>query len=163
MLYRLNYKASLEAGQVRVGASEFFLGLICNCLSYFITAWIPATCKLVLFRLWSQVDKPESLSTFIQNYFGRTEANERIRQKYDVLDLPGHELVQQPKQSMQKLCDYLDIICEEDYIEACAKLLYGEPSITRNHVVWTDEQKRWVQQEIDKYSFLRRYSFESYP
>ena len=110
-----------------------------------------------------QASNDEKLAEFIRGYFGRTEAIDRIRKTYDVLDLPGHELVQQPKQSMQKLCDYLEIICEEDYIEACAKLLYGEPSITRNHVVWTDEQKRWVQQEIDKYSFLRRYSFESYP
>ena len=110
-----------------------------------------------------QVSNANALEEFIPGYFGRTEAIDRIRKTYDVLDLPGHELIQQPKQSMQKLCDYLDIICEEDYIEACAKLLYGEPSITRNHVVWTDEQKRWVQQEIDKYSFLRRYSFESYP
>ena len=58
MLYQLSYEASLEAGQVRfidqsvehrtgiaevmgsnpVGASEFFLNFICNCLSYFITA-----------------------------------------------------------------------------------------------------------------------------
>ena len=110
-----------------------------------------------------KVSNANALEKCITGYFGRTEAIDRIRKAYDVLDLPGHELIQQPKQSMQKLCDYLDIICEEDYIEACAKLLYGEPSITRNLVVWTDEQKRWVQQEIDKYSFLRRYSFESYP
>ena len=33
-------------GSNTVGAIEFFLGFICNCLSYFITARITFTCTL---------------------------------------------------------------------------------------------------------------------
>ena len=34
-------------GSNPIGASEFFLGFICNCLSYYITAWITFTCRQV--------------------------------------------------------------------------------------------------------------------
>ena len=29
----------------------------------------------------------------------------------------------------------------EDDIEKCSKILYGAPSVTRNKIVWTDEQR----------------------
>ena len=109
------------------------------------------------------MSKPQISSGHIRSYFARTEVNERIRQMHSVLDLPGHELIAKPRESMRKLCDYVGITCEDAYIEACTKLLYEHPSITRNHVEWTEEQKRLVQQEIEKYPFLRRYTFHSNP
>ena len=56
MLYRLSYEASPVAGQVRVQFihviwrewRDFFLGFICNCLSYFRTAKISFTSILYL-------------------------------------------------------------------------------------------------------------------
>ena len=78
-----------------------------------------------------------------------------------MIDLPSRSFVLKPKESLMKLCDFLGITCDEDYLEACAKILHGTPSITRDKVVWTDKQKQWVHNEIQKYSFLKGYDFES--
>ena len=107
--------------------------------------------------------KKEDLDSFISGYFGRTEAIARIRDAYDVLDIPGDELVQQPQASMRKICRYVGITCEQDYIDACADLLHKKPSITRRLVEWDEEGKRKIQQEIDRFPFLKHYSFDSFP
>ena len=99
----------------------------------------------------------------VTGYFERTEAIARIRDAYDVLDIPGDELVQQPQASMRKICRYVGITCERDFIDACADLLYGEPSITRHLVEWDEEDKLRIQQEIDRFPFLQHYSFDSFP
>ena len=110
-----------------------------------------------------QIDNADRLNTIIRQYFERMEVNERLRQKYGdaVLHLPSKGFVLTPKKSLMKLCEFLGITCEEDYLEACAKIMYGTPSVTRNHLVWTKEQKRWVHEEIQKYSFLKEYNFDS--
>ena len=64
---------------------------------------------------------------------------------------------------MRKLCDFLEIPCEEEYLDACTKLLRNKPSFTRNLVVWTEEQKNRVYDLIEKTSFLMNYTFESIP
>ena len=103
------------------------------------------------------------MDSFIKGYFGRTEAIARVRKAYDVLDIPGDELVQAPQATMREICRYVGITCEQDYIDACADLLYGEPSITRHLVEWDEEDKRRIQREIDRFPFLQQYSFDSNP
>ena len=92
-------------------------------------------------------------------------SNQRVREQYGdaVLDIPGHETVLRPRKTLQRLCDHLGVTCSEDYFEKCSKILYGAPSVTRNKVVWTNEQKERVTKMMKKYSFLKGYSFAKYP
>ena len=92
--------------------------------------------------------KDEQISDFggldralLQPYKGY--ASQRVRERFGdaVIDIPGHETILRPKETVQKLCDHLGVTCTEDYIEKCSKILYGAPSVTRNKIVWTDEQK----------------------
>ncbi|CAH3112340.1 unnamed protein product [Pocillopora meandrina] len=71
------------------------------------------------------------------------KASQRVRERFGdaVIDIPGHETILRPKETLQKLCDHLGVTCTEDYIEKCSKILYGAPSVTRNKIVWTDEQR----------------------
>ena len=50
--------------------------------------------------------------------------------------------------------------CSEEYIEKCSKILYGAPSVTRNKIVWTEEQKQRVTEQMKKYPFLKDFSFD---
>ena len=92
-------------------------------------------------------------------------SNKRIRERYGdaVLDIPGHETVLRPRETLQRLCDHLGVTCYEEYIKKCIKILFGTPSVTRNKVVWTEERKERVTQMMRNYSFLKRYSFDKYP
>ena len=91
--------------------------------------------------------------------------NQRIRERYGdaVLDIPGHETVLRPRETLQKLCDHLGVTCLEDYLQRCSDILYGAPSVTRNTVVWTEGQKQRVTKMIEKHPFLKEYSFDKYP
>ena len=105
------------------------------------------------------------LDESIHLYFTMAASNQRVRERYGdaVLDIPGHETVLRPKETLQRLCDHLQVACFEDYLEKCSKILYGAPLVTRNTVVWTNEQKQRVTKMMKKYSFLKGYSFVKYP
>jgi len=92
-------------------------------------------------------------------------SNQRVRKRYGdaVLDIPGHETVLRPKEILQRLCDHLGVKCSEDYFEKCSKIMYGTPSVTRDKVVWTDEQIKKVTEKMKSYPFLKDYSFDKYP
>ena len=83
------------------------------------------------------------LEDWIELYFNLTKASQRVRERFGdaVIDIPGHETILRPKETLQKLCDHLGVTCTEDYIKKCSKILYGAPSVTRNKIVWTDEQR----------------------
>ena len=130
--------------------------------------WIVRVSNRVLanadqWRFLLQVNNTKRLNGVITRYFARVEVNERLRQKYGdaILDLPSRGFVLTPKESMMRLCEFLGITCEEDYLQACANIMHSTPSVTRNLVVWTEEQMRWVQEEIQKYSFLKECNFDS--
>ncbi|XP_078370965.1 uncharacterized protein LOC144654642 [Oculina patagonica] len=105
------------------------------------------------------------LNNIINQYFQLVAANQRVRERYGnaVLDIPGHETVLRPKETLLRLCDHLQVTCSEEYIEKCSEVLYGTPSVTRDKVVWTEEQKARVTQMMKKYPFLKQYSFDEYP
>ena len=101
----------------------------------------------------------------IGNYFNMAIANLRVRNRYGdaVLDIPGHETILRPKHALQRLCGHLEVTCSDDYIEKCSKILYGAPSVTRNNVVWTSQQKERVTKLMKYFPFLKEYSFDEYP
>ena len=97
------------------------------------------------------------------------ESNQRVRERYgdSVLDIPGHETVLRPRETLQRLCDHLGVTCSEDYLERCSKVLTGprskQLSFTRNKVVWTEEQKQRVTEMTKKFLYLKEFSFDKYP
>ena len=117
---------------------------------------------LYLFR---QINNATELDNSVNYYSVLAAINQRVREKYGdaVLDIPGHETVLRPKETLQRLCDHLGVTCSEDYLQKCSDILYGTPSVTRNTVVWTEKQKELVTKMIKKYPFLNEYSFDKYP
>ncbi|XP_078342600.1 uncharacterized protein LOC144628378 [Oculina patagonica] len=112
-----------------------------------------------------KINNTKRLDRYISYYFRLVSSNQRVRERYGdaVLDIPGHETVLRPRQTLQRLCDHLGVMCSEDYLKKCSKVLYGTPSVTRNTVVWTKEQKERVTRMAKKYPFLTEYSFDKYP
>jgi len=105
------------------------------------------------------------MGRYITRYFNLAASNQRIREQYGnaVIDIPGHETVLRPEQTLQRLCDHLDVTCSEDYFEKCGKLMYGTPSVTRDKVVWSDAQIQRVTEMMKSYPFLEDYSYDRYP
>ena len=61
---------------------------------------------------------------------------------------------------MKTMCTFLGVTCNEDYLRQAENILFAKPSETRRTVVWTEEQKQRVYNEMKKYSYLQSFSFE---
>lgn len=70
------------------------------------------------------------------------------------------EIVMNPAETLRKICKFLDITCSERYIQDCAATVDPVPSITRDFIEWTAEQKNRVYEEMKKYSFYEGYSYD---
>jgi len=111
----------------------------------------------------TKIDKPAALDNAIKSFFELIETNERIKQLYGdqaVLDILSHELILKPRETMKTICSFLRVKCIEDYLHQAENILFGKPSITRTTVVWTEEQKQRVYNEMKKYSFLQSFNFD---
>ena len=81
--------------------------------------------------------------------------------RHSILEVHNHELVSHPKQTILKLCQFLEIQCSRDYVNSCASKVFPELSRTRFTVGWPEEMKKMVQERIQKYPFFRQYSYNS--
>ncbi|KAK3732913.1 hypothetical protein QZH41_012671 [Actinostola sp. cb2023] len=105
----------------------------------------------------------EALDQEILKYFNLASRNQFLAKKYgkNLLEIQSTELIRRPKEILKKICKFLDLTCGQKYLEDCVKIIFKEPSLTRYNVVWTNEQKRKVKQAMKRFSFLKRFTFES--
>ena len=91
--------------------------------------------------------------------------NQRVIERYGnaVIDIRGHDTALRPKETLQRLCDHLGVTCSEENFEKCSRILYGDPLVTRDKVVWTEEQKARATKLMKNFSFLKQFSFDKFP
>lgn len=90
---------------------------------------------------------------------GSANARELLGDK--LLDINGLDLVKNPVESMSKICQFIQITCSDDYLQACTKVVDPTPSTTRNYVVWSKEHMNRMYSEIEQYPFLAHYTSSS--
>ena len=103
------------------------------------------------------------MDSIITKYFLQVQGAQNLNRngKYEVLDVYGHEIIANPQENLIKLCNFLKVADDKDYINAASKLLYSTPSKTRHLIVWTSEQKARVTKLMKKYPFMKPFSFDS--
>ena len=77
-----------------------------------------------------------------------------------MIDIPSMEIVKHPADTLRKICVFLEITCSEEYIQDCAATVDPVPSITRDFVEWSKEQKERVYEQMKEFSFLKDYSYD---
>ncbi|XP_078344361.1 uncharacterized protein LOC144629975 [Oculina patagonica] len=109
-----------------------------------------------------KVNAPKELEVKIKSYFSMAAGSNQAREALpgSVIDIPSMEIVKNPAGTLRKICKFLEITCTEQYLQDCAATVDPVPSITRDFIVWTDEQKNTVYEEMKKYSFFEGYSFD---
>lgn len=78
-----------------------------------------------------------------------------------VLTLRHESLVEAPQRELARLCAYLGVEPDADYLDACAAVVFPSPRRTRDEVSWTGDEPASVQAMIGRYPFLQGYSFET--
>lgn len=103
------------------------------------------------------------LLPFIKSYFERVKiiSSLKIDKQVKMYDLYHEDFVDHPGKILKGLLSYLGVKDCEDYIEKCSEIVYDSPHKSRLLVEWPEELIRFVQMNINKYDFLRRYTYNS--
>ena len=103
--------------------------------------------------------QPELLDYSIQFYFDFFEGTEEMRQKLylDTMDLHGKDLIANPKVIINKMCNFLQVFCSDEYLDIVSRKIFSSESKTRYNVIWRDEQISRIKENILKFGNLRQY------
>ena len=78
----------------------------------------------------------------------------------NTLEIHHADHVKHPKETLQKICDFLDVKCPEGYLQECDDKTYKQLSKTRELVVWNQKAHRLVKAIIKKFPVFHRYTFD---
>lgn len=95
-------------------------------------------------------------------FFTLVETNERIRKTYGdaLLEISSDRLILNPRETLKKICIFLDVKCYDSYLNQVEGLLKGHSTRSRDQVVWTKEERELVTKEMAKYPSLRSFTFD---
>jgi len=97
------------------------------------------------------------------DYFACHKAIVNAQQIYqlDILEVHGRDLIDETKETMMNMCSFLGVNCSHNYLEICSNKVFKSESKTRHLIKWTNNQIKEIQASIEKYSSLKRYTFNS--
>ncbi|XP_031566439.1 uncharacterized protein LOC116301507 [Actinia tenebrosa] len=140
-----------------------FLHVVRNPYDNIATMLLRTKHKRVSMSQGFKLNDTEALEREIFKYFSLAARNQFLSQKYkkNLLEIQSIELIRKPKETLKGICKFLGLSCSQRYLEDCIKIIFKEPSNTRKNVVWTKEQIRKVKQTMKRFSFLKKFTFES--
>ena len=78
-----------------------------------------------------------------------------------VLEIHNADFTKDPKGTIMGVCQFLEVECSDEYLQACYDKTYKEVSKTREVIEWSRELIDTVHSKMKKYWSLTRYSFDS--
>ena len=104
---------------------------------------------------------PIALDSMIDDYEGLCETIERMQAAIPATDwvhVEYERFTRQPENEIRRLCRFLEIESDEDYVSACASIVRSSPNKSRNAVAWTDRQLERVAGLAQRFPFLHSYA-----
>lgn len=89
------------------------------------------------------------------------ETNERLIETESVLTIRHESFVADPRAGLRRMCEFLGVHPEADWLEASAELVFPAPKLARDLVEWADDERAAVDQLIARHSFFDGYTFTS--
>ena len=104
-----------------------------------------------------------SLSRQIKSYFKLYEAVEHAKKSYklDYIEVHGNDLVSDARGTISRMCNGLGVFCSDSYLDVCSDKVFKTESKTRYKINWDKEHIDEVQRNIDRFSTLNGYTFDS--
>ena len=79
--------------------------------------------------------------------------------KEDILPVFHEDFIASPKEKLREICAFCGVECADDYLDACASIVFPAPHPTRTKVRWPPEMTAEVGRIVEKHSgFLGRYA-----
>jgi hypothetical protein len=77
-----------------------------------------------------------------------------------VIDVRHEAVIADPKGALKEMCAFLGVTPSDEYLEACAGIVYASPHRSRLEAPWSPELKDAVQRRIDGFAFLEGYGWD---
>lgn len=108
-----------------------------------------------------------SLERISRQYFTLVEKMQAVKENLacepaldvDFILVHLEDLIADPNAQLRRICGELGVHPGSDYLEACAGVVYTEPSEPRKHVDWPASLRSNIESRIKQFDYLRRYSF----
>jgi hypothetical protein len=103
-----------------------------------------------------------SFHNAIDHYFTACETLAGIRRCVDATSLLSvhHEtFVADPEGGLATVCRFLGVDADQDYLQACGRIIRRRPDRSRELVAWVQPWIEHVEQRIADFDFLRGYSY----
>ena len=96
----------------------------------------------------------------INYYFYLYKASEVMRQQFnlDTMYVHGKDLIANTKATVRKICDFLQVLCSDDYLNIVSRKFFKKESKTRYKVIWTNDHILKVKEHIMNFNSLAQYS-----
>ena len=79
-----------------------------------------------------------------------------------MLDVFIYDLVPKQRETLRKICIFLEIYCDDSFYSGIETLFADEvTSRPRDQVQWREEDKDLIENYMKKFDFLHPFSFES--
>jgi Sulfotransferase family len=102
-----------------------------------------------------------ALMTTVEDYISRCEMNADLKKRLEkgkMLDVCHESFIGDPKSSLRELCDFLGLGYDEDYLAACASIVFESPHRSRYDIEWDAASLTAVREGIERFDFLKGYS-----
>jgi hypothetical protein len=86
------------------------------------------------------------------------EVNDRLAKTESVLTIRHEAFVADPRAGLRRICGFLGVESEADWLEACAQLVFPSPKQARDLVDWSDDERAAVGQLIARHAFFDGYT-----
>lgn len=101
------------------------------------------------------------LSFQINSYFKQVESVVKMIDELNlnVIEIHNSDLIKNPKHTIRKLCQQLELKCSKQYIDTCSSTIFKHKSRSRFLVNWTPNMIDLVRIKTKSHHFLKDYSF----
>ena len=101
------------------------------------------------------------ITTQFQQIAAVVEMIDTVLGPQNVLEVHNCDLVNDPRNTISKLFDFLDVETSEHFLDICSDKIFKSTSRSRDLIEWSPEQVSKIEQEMKKYKMLSRYNFTS--
>jgi Sulfotransferase family len=102
-----------------------------------------------------------SLDESIDFYFSHCAVTGALADREDVLTVRHEAFITASDATLEALCAFVGLECDDRYRAACTSILFGRPTGSRRRVQWDAAQVREVAQRARPFPFLAGYDYDA--
>jgi len=107
-------------------------------------------------------EKYELDSEYVSKFFEHSDKVREVLAMFSddqVFSVSHEDFVASPMKKLQEICTFLNVKCTKDYLDSCTSVVNTNAHKSRYKVRWTREQLDEVGVGIEKYPWLKGYTF----